>query len=116
MADAPWRVATGADFLYPATQGSRPPGTNRVNAYLARVIRRAAEDEVVNVALTKVQNLLARPESLMHPRIVGRVLAPRRGPRRRPARSRHPRARASSAVGRSGSISGSSHPAAPDAT
>ena len=28
VADVPWRVATGADFLYAATQGRRPPGTD----------------------------------------------------------------------------------------
>ncbi|MBJ7356877.1 hypothetical protein [Nocardioides sp.] len=74
VAEAPWRVATGADFLYAETRGSRPPGTDRVNRYLARVMRRSADDEVVNLALSRVQNLMARPESLMHPRIAARVL------------------------------------------
>jgi hypothetical protein len=90
VADVPWRIATGADFLYPATDGRRPAGTRRLNAYLARVINVAADDEVVNAALTRVQNLLARPESLMHPRVIARVLGRRRsrfvgdpaGPRR----------------------------------
>ncbi|GAB3258017.1 FAD-dependent oxidoreductase [Nocardioides dilutus] len=86
VADVPWRIATGADFLYAETQGSRPPGTDRVNRYLARVINRSADDEVVNVALSRVQNLMARPESLMHPRIAARVLG-RRAPERASARS-----------------------------
>jgi 2-polyprenyl-6-methoxyphenol hydroxylase-like FAD-dependent oxidoreductase len=90
VADVPWRVATGADFLYAATEGHRPAGIRRLNDYLARVINVAADDEMVNVALTRVQNLLARPESLMHPRVLARVLGRRRsrlvsdpaGPRR----------------------------------
>ena len=80
VVDVPWTVATGADYLYAATSGRRPPGTARINAYLARVIHRAADDEAVNVALTRVQNLMARPESLMHPRVLAQVLAPGRRP------------------------------------
>ena len=44
--DVPWTVATGADYLYAATSGRRPPGTARLNAYQARVIHRAADEAV----------------------------------------------------------------------
>ncbi len=77
VADSPWRIATGADFVYDRTTGARPRGTGVVNAYLARLMNRAAVDETVNLALTRVQNLMAAPESLMHPRIAARVLGRR---------------------------------------
>ncbi len=78
VVDSPWRVATSSDFLYDRTAGSAPRGIGMVNAYLERVMNRAAHDETVNLALTRVQGLLAPPESLMHPRIAVRVLGRRR--------------------------------------
>jgi hypothetical protein len=70
----PWQVATGADFIYPETVGPKPPGTDLVNRYLDRVFVAAADDEVVHVALARVQHLLAAPSSLFRPSIVRRVL------------------------------------------
>ena len=48
----PWQIATGADFIYPRTRGTRPPGTDLLNRYLARVIAAAADDRTVNLALS----------------------------------------------------------------
>jgi 2-polyprenyl-6-methoxyphenol hydroxylase-like FAD-dependent oxidoreductase len=70
----PWRVATGADFIYPETVGSKAPGTDLVNRYLDRVFVAAASDEVVHVALARVQHLLAPPATLFRPGVVQRVL------------------------------------------
>jgi 2-polyprenyl-6-methoxyphenol hydroxylase-like FAD-dependent oxidoreductase len=69
----PWQVATGADFIYAATTGPKPRGTDLVNRYLERVFVAAAHDEVVHVALARVQHLLAPPATLMRPALVGRV-------------------------------------------
>ena len=74
VADSPWRVATGADFIYPGTEGRKPAGTDLVNAYLERVIRAAAYDDRVNLALTRVQLLLARPQTLLSPAVAARAL------------------------------------------
>jgi len=69
----PWRVAVGADFIYPRTTGPKAKGTDAVNRYLDRVFVRAADDPVVHLALARVQHLLAPPASLFAPRIAWRV-------------------------------------------
>jgi 2-polyprenyl-6-methoxyphenol hydroxylase-like FAD-dependent oxidoreductase len=77
VADAPWTTATGGDLVYEATVGERPRGSALVNGYVDRVMRASAVDEVVNAAWTEVQQLLAPPSRLFHPRVVARAL--RRG-------------------------------------
>src|SRR5690606_14565777 len=69
----PWRVAAGADFIYPQTTGPKAPMTDRINRYLEKVMVAAAHDEVVDLALTRVQHLLAAPPTLMAPGMVRRV-------------------------------------------
>jgi 2-polyprenyl-6-methoxyphenol hydroxylase-like FAD-dependent oxidoreductase len=76
----PWQVATGADFIYRQTTGPKPRGTDLVNRYLDRVFVAAAADEVVHLALARVQHLLADPSTLFRPAIARRVLASRRRP------------------------------------
>lgn len=76
----PWRIATGADFIYPRTQGRRPPGAALVNRHLERVMRAAASDDEVNLALARVQQLLAPPTSLFTPSLMRRVRAAGRQP------------------------------------
>jgi hypothetical protein len=74
VAANPWRIATGADFVHDRTVGRRPRGTDTLNRYLARVMAAAAVDDSVNVALSRVQHLLAAPPSLLGPRVVRAVL------------------------------------------
>lgn len=74
VADNPWLTATGADFVYSATEGRRPPGSSFVNRYVERVTRAAAVDETVNAAFTGVQQLLAAPPSLFRPAVVARAV------------------------------------------
>jgi 2-polyprenyl-6-methoxyphenol hydroxylase-like FAD-dependent oxidoreductase len=69
----PWQIATGGDFVYPQTQGRKAPGTDFVNRYIENVMAAAASDEDVNLALTKVQHLLAPPSSLLTPGTMLRV-------------------------------------------
>lgn len=76
IVQAPWTVATGADSVYAQTTGARPRGHALVNRYIERVMQRAAVDETVNLALTGVQQMLAGPQSLFAPSVVGRVLRP----------------------------------------
>jgi 2-polyprenyl-6-methoxyphenol hydroxylase-like FAD-dependent oxidoreductase len=71
--DNPWQIATGADFIYPRTSGKRPPGITTINRYLTEVIAAAAIDRQVNVAFSRVQQLLDRPSSLLRPGLVARV-------------------------------------------
>jgi flavin-dependent dehydrogenase len=93
VVNAPWRVSTGSDYAYPQTEGIRPRGQSRINAYVTRVMRAAAVDDSVNLALTSVQHLLAPPETLLQPAVLARSL--RHGSLARasgtPAVTTHPR-------------------------
>jgi 2-polyprenyl-6-methoxyphenol hydroxylase-like FAD-dependent oxidoreductase len=72
--DIPWQLAVGEDFRFPQTTGPKPPGTDLINWYVARVHRATLHDRVVGEALFKVGNLMASPSSLFHPRILWHVL------------------------------------------
>jgi hypothetical protein len=67
-------MAVGEDFRFATTTGPKPPGTDFINRYTANVNRVSHHDEVVGAAFLNVMNLLAPPPSLMHPRIMWRVL------------------------------------------
>jgi 2-polyprenyl-6-methoxyphenol hydroxylase-like FAD-dependent oxidoreductase len=86
----PWSVATGADFAYPETTGRKPPGTDLVNRYMDRVTVAAQHDDEVSRRFNEVVALVRRPESLMAPAFVMRVLrASRRGGRQTERATRH---------------------------
>ena len=76
--DTPWQLAVGEDFRFPQTSGTKPPGTDFINRYVAKVHRATLYDEVVGEAFLKVMNLMAPPPSLFHPRSVWRVLRAKR--------------------------------------
>ena len=68
-----WQAAVGEDFRFPQTTGVRPPGTDLINRYIARLNRVSHHDEVVCAAFLNVMNLFAPPTSLLSPRIAWRV-------------------------------------------
>ncbi|MBB3084364.1 NAD(P)/FAD-dependent oxidoreductase [Geodermatophilus sabuli] len=72
--DIPWTVAVGGDFRFPATEGRKPIGTALTNRYLARLERGLHHDEEIVRAFGRVINLERPSSSLLHPRIVRRVL------------------------------------------
>jgi 2-polyprenyl-6-methoxyphenol hydroxylase-like FAD-dependent oxidoreductase len=74
VADNPWQIAVGADFAYPGTIGPRPRGGALVAGYLDRVLAATTVDYTVNLAMSRVQHLLAAPSSLFRPPTVARVL------------------------------------------
>lgn len=74
VASHPWRISTGADFVYARTRGHKPRGTDAVNRYVERVMRVAPYDPVVGLALARVQSMLAPPPALMAPSVAARVL------------------------------------------
>lgn len=74
VVDIPWQIAGCEDFRYPETQGRKPPMTDVINAYLAKVHRATHHDPVVYSQFLRVMNLLASPTSLLHPRIISRVI------------------------------------------
>jgi 2-polyprenyl-6-methoxyphenol hydroxylase-like FAD-dependent oxidoreductase len=79
VADSPWRIATGADFIYSRTQGDKPRGTDLVNGYVERVMRVAPYEPHVGLALARVQSMMSPPQSLMSPGVMARVLRQARG-------------------------------------
>lgn len=74
--DDAWQIAVGGDFKFPQTEGSKPPGTDLFNRYLARLARRAHSDGVLADAFIRMV-LFERPyTSLLRPSIAKRVLLP----------------------------------------
>ena len=79
VVDIPWQMAAGEDFRYPEAEGKKPATTDLINAYLSKVHRATQHDPVVYLQFLKVMNLMAPPTSLMHPKIVWRVLRGKSG-------------------------------------
>jgi hypothetical protein len=75
-------TAVGSDFAYSDTTGPKPPGTDLVNRYMDRVIRAGQHDDKVALRFNEVVAMVRKPETLMAPRFVLRVLrSARRSPR-----------------------------------
>ncbi|GAA1961391.1 FAD-dependent oxidoreductase [Catenulispora subtropica] len=79
--DPPWQISAGGDLAFPEVDGHRTPAVRMINAYLPRVHEAAAHDVRMAVAFIRVGSLVDRPEALVRPAIVLRVLASRRGRR-----------------------------------
>jgi hypothetical protein len=79
VVDIPWQMAVGEDFRFPQTEGKKAPGTDLINAYIARVHHASHNDPVVCAAFLDVMNLIKPPTSLFHPRIAWRVFMSGRG-------------------------------------
>lgn len=75
--DIAWKMAVGADFGFPETQGPKPRGTSVLSWYLSRLLRHAQTDGVLTDAFVRVQMMERPPLSLMRPGIIRRVLIPR---------------------------------------
>jgi 2-polyprenyl-6-methoxyphenol hydroxylase-like FAD-dependent oxidoreductase len=80
---AAWSIAVGGDFDYPDTRGPKPFGTDMLNRYLARATVTAQHDDTVALRLDEVLTLVRRPEWLLSPGFMLRVLRLPRGRRRR---------------------------------
>ncbi|WP_051786819.1 MULTISPECIES: NAD(P)/FAD-dependent oxidoreductase [Streptomyces] len=76
-----WSITVGGDFAYAGTTGRKPPGTDLLNRYMARVNIAAQHDATVCIRFSEVAGLIRRPEWLLTPAFVLRVLRfARRGP------------------------------------
>jgi 2-polyprenyl-6-methoxyphenol hydroxylase-like FAD-dependent oxidoreductase len=69
----PWDLATGADFHFPATQGTRPPLLNLFGRYTDALFAAAGDDAAIRRVLIEVFNMLEPPARLFAPAMVGRV-------------------------------------------
>jgi 2-polyprenyl-6-methoxyphenol hydroxylase-like FAD-dependent oxidoreductase len=71
----PWSIAVGGDFVYPDTRGKKPFGTDILNHYIDRVIQAGQVDDDVVIRFNEVVALVRRPQALLTPSFVLRVLA-----------------------------------------
>lgn len=76
VVDAAWSIAVGGDFEFPQTTGPKPAGTDLLNRYQGRLLRKAHTDSELREALVRVFNMEESPTSLFRPGVVGRVLKP----------------------------------------
>lgn len=77
--DAPWDMSAGADLGFPGVQGNRDLKWRMGNAYIPRLQAAAVGDSVLSGAFLRTAGLVDQPQTLMHPRIMSRVLLRRSG-------------------------------------
>ncbi|MGH3721426.1 MAG: FAD-dependent oxidoreductase [Pseudonocardiaceae bacterium] len=85
MIDSPWDMAVGADLGFPGVPGTRTAKVRLGNAYLPRLHKAAARDVTLSAAFIRVAGLLERPEALLRPDRVLRVVWTNRHPSIGPA-------------------------------
>jgi 2-polyprenyl-6-methoxyphenol hydroxylase-like FAD-dependent oxidoreductase len=90
--DLSWNTTVGNDLSIPEVQGRRTPMIRFLNWYIGKLHRAAHADARLSIAFLKVINMVAPPPTILHPRIVWRVLQGNLWPGRRnasPAEIRH---------------------------
>lgn len=74
VVDIPWSIAVGNDLRMKETVGPRNAGVSFINWYMSKLHHAAHREPVAAMAFHNVGNLLAPPPSVMHPRVMWRVL------------------------------------------
>jgi 2-polyprenyl-6-methoxyphenol hydroxylase-like FAD-dependent oxidoreductase len=74
VVDPIWQLSVSEDFRFPKTRGKKPFATDLFNWYIGRVHKATHRDTNVYAQFLQVMNLLASPSSLLHPRILLRVM------------------------------------------
>ena len=74
VVDIPWDISAGGDLDFPGVEGRRTAKVRIGNAYMARLQYAATKDARVTDGFMRVAGLIDRPESLMRPAMVARVL------------------------------------------
>jgi hypothetical protein len=82
--NVPWDIAVGGDLAFPQVPGKRPAKVRLVNAYMPRLHAAAAHDDALAAALVRVIGLKDRPEGLLRPDRMLRVLRGNLASTRRP--------------------------------
>ncbi|MGQ0542394.1 MAG: FAD-dependent oxidoreductase [Blastocatellia bacterium] len=72
--DTPWNIAAGGDLRMPETVGPRTLSMRLINWYISKLRKAAHQDAELSVAFIRVAQLLARPDSLLRPALLLRVL------------------------------------------
>jgi 2-polyprenyl-6-methoxyphenol hydroxylase-like FAD-dependent oxidoreductase len=78
--DIPWDMAVGGDLAFPFVEGRRTIKTRILNWYLRKVMQAAWVDPAVSLAFHQTVNLTHPPERLFAPRLLRRILFPRKRP------------------------------------
>jgi hypothetical protein len=76
VVDTAWSMATGADFGFSETKGTKPRGTTVFNWYLSRLFRSAHTDGELTDAFNRVLSMQEPPTALFRPGVAWRVLKP----------------------------------------
>ena len=74
IVDGPWSTAAANDLRMPEATGPRTRSVKLINSYMAKLHQAAHSDPVLSLAFHQVANLLAAPETVLHPRLMLRVL------------------------------------------
>ena len=82
--EAAWDIAVGNDLAFPQVPGRRSIKVRLVNAYLPRLHAAAAHDKALAASVVRVIGLKDRPEGLLRPDRVLRVLRGNLANSRRP--------------------------------
>jgi 2-polyprenyl-6-methoxyphenol hydroxylase-like FAD-dependent oxidoreductase len=82
--DVAWEIAVGADLAFPQVPGKRSAKVRLVNAYMPRLHAAAAHDQALAASLVRVIGLKDRPEGLLRPDRMLRVLRGNLASSRRP--------------------------------
>jgi len=72
--ETPWTIVVGNDLCMSETKGPRSVKVSFINWYISKLHRAAHGDAATAEAFHRVANLLAPPPSILHPKIVIRVL------------------------------------------
>jgi 2-polyprenyl-6-methoxyphenol hydroxylase-like FAD-dependent oxidoreductase len=72
--DHAWEMAIGGDLALPEVEGPRSARLRAINAYIGRLQAAAERDPVVATAFVNVVAMLERPQRLLRPAIVRRVV------------------------------------------
>jgi 2-polyprenyl-6-methoxyphenol hydroxylase-like FAD-dependent oxidoreductase len=72
--DTPWDIAVGADLAFPQVPGARTTKIRMVNSYLPKLHAAATTDVTLGRAFVRVLGMVDRPEGLLRPDRVLRVL------------------------------------------
>lgn len=72
--DQAWEMAIGGDLALPEVEGPRPARLRAIGAYIGRLQAVAEHDPVVAAAFVNVVAMLERPQRLLRPGIVRRVV------------------------------------------
>jgi 2-polyprenyl-6-methoxyphenol hydroxylase-like FAD-dependent oxidoreductase len=83
IVDDAWDAAVGTDLGFDEVEGPRTPMVRFLNWYIGKVHAAARKDAQVSIAFLRVINMLAPPPSILHPRVVWRVLKANLGAGRR---------------------------------